>query len=387
MSHKLGTNISYKSEAWLDSRVKVDNKDQLLYWTDPVPESFEVCCEGIWYYYDPNKTRLDTGHWVPRVATDINDITEEDDAKRGVSAGVIREMAEDVINLKKQTRLLDNVIYPVTIKNPVIGPKYSSTEVQTLTNDTEYTFAKILNLISAQQYDEYYDINMDGVIDNADSTAWTELYNKCAQSYSYSPKGTSSSYWLEVGSWILPKITWSVAKTGSSVVPEISNSVVSGPVRGYINGLSWVGKEGIQSNTRASYTFRITSFVDEDIYATADTTINFGYKLYSGVSDESFGEAAIYNQSMLTGFTSEFVTNGKMSARTFNCTGGKYPYILIPKDFYSANNKTYVNDNLMSDFVVRTNPILVNSRGINIAYVLLRTTYIQTGSAIKIDIR
>ena len=57
------------------------------------------------------------------------------------------------------------------------------------------------------------------------------------------------------------------------------------------------------------------------------------------------------------------------------------------KDFYSANNKTYVNDNLMSDFVVRTNPILVNSRGINIAYVLLRTTYIQTGSAIKIDIR
>jgi hypothetical protein len=94
----------------------------------------------------------------------------------------------------------------------------------------------------------------------------------------------------------------------------------------------------------------------------------------------------------LADFDSTFVENGKMSAKTFDCSGGKYPYILIPKIYYSPSNKTYVNDNLMSDFkVVGVNPGEIvqvkNNRGVNIPYVLLRTTYIQTGSAIKIDIR
>lgn len=387
MSHNLGTDISFKSKTWLDKRIKVDSLNQLLTWSIPVPEGFEACHDGIWYYYDSKKTRPETGHWIPRVATDINDITEEDDAKRGVSAGVVREMAQDVIDLKKQTKMLDNVIYPVVLQNVTIGPRYSSTEGQLLTEESEYTFAKVLNLISSQQYDEYYDIDGDGIIDGADATAWNKLYRLCESSYTYQAKGTSSTYWLEIGSWILPKITWKVAKTGSPVIPEIEHSTVTGPVKGQIQGLEWVGKEGIQANSRASYTFNITSYVDEDIFATATATINFGYKLYSGVGDEVFGENTRFTQDMLVPFTSEFVTSGKMSARNFDCTGGKYPYILIPKEFYSTANKTYVNDNLMSDFVVKDNITLVNGRGINISYVLLRTTYIQTGSSIKIDIR
>jgi hypothetical protein len=390
--YNIGTNFSYRSKDFLDDRQgKATTKKDLLNWTIPVPEGFEACLDGVWYYYDSTKTNKETGHWIPRVATDIENISEEDDSKRAVAAGVIRGMALDVEDLKKQTKLLDNVIYPVKITGVIAGPAYSSSDRDKLYDDAEYTFAKILNLISSKQYEERYDINGDGVIDNQDNTAWTNLYNKCKDTYTSCPKGTGDTYWMEVGSWILPKITWSVIKQGSTKVPEIIESLVSGPVKGYLNGLfEWVGLEGITSSTRATFTFNITSKVDEEIQASGSAVYQFGYKTYTGVGDEAFGENTNFTPTMLAGFGSSFVTSGKMSGVTFNCTGGKYPYILIPKTYYSASNKTYVNDNLMSDFQVKglTSVVYVtNNMGVKIPYVLLRTTYIQTGSAIKIEIR
>ena len=389
----ISSNFSYKSTDWLDARQgQAKTKSDLLHWDIPVPEGFMGCLDGIWYYYDSLKSDPETGHWVPYVVGNINEVTPEEDLKRAVAVGVIRGLNNDVIVLKKQTKLMDNVLFPVQIVSAKADTTYNSSQEDQLEEDSALILPIIQNLITSGQYKEEYDINDDGIINTDDRDAWANLFNNCRNSYTYLSAGTGSTYWLEVGSFIRPKVTWNVKKQGSSAVPEIETSIVSGPTNGVIDGFTWTSKTGLSNNSVATYKYNITSIVDEDIWAEASVSYKFGYKTYTGTGNEAFGEKLWYTMTDLADFDSTFVENGKMSAKTFDCSGGKYPYILIPKIYYSPSNKTYVNDNLMSDFkVVGVNPGEIvqvkNNRGVNIPYVLLRTTYIQTGSAIKIDIR
>lgn len=389
----ISSNFSYRSTDWLDARTgQAKTKSDLLNWTIPVPEGFMGCLDGIWYYYDSLKSDPETGHWVPYVVGDITEVTPEEDLKRAVAVGVIRGMYDDVVLLKKQTKLMDNVLFPVQIVSPKADTAYNKNQKDELEEDAALILPTIQNLISSGQYREDVDINDDGVINMDDRDAWANLFNNCRNSYTYLDPGTGSTYWLEVGSFIRPKITWNVKKQGSAAVPEIETSVVVGPTNGVVDGFSWTSKTGLTNTSVATYKYDITSIVDEDIWADSSVVYKFGYKTYAGTGNEAFGEKLWYTPEDLVDFSETFVENGKMSAKTFNCSGGKYPYILIPKVYYSTSNKTYVNDNLMSDFkVVGANPGEIvqvkNNRGINIPYVLLRTTYIQTGSAIKIDIR
>ena len=383
MSHNFGTNISYKSESFLDGRQgQAKTKADLLNWRTPVPHGYEVCLDGVWYYYEPEEERPETGHWFPRVVDNLDELANK---KRGVSAAVVKGISDDVIVLQKQTKLLDNALYPVVLTNLIAEPAF--TDAQVLEDTGAATFARISNLISSRSYDPKYDINDDGILDNSDINLWTSVFNNCKNAISYSTPGTGSEYWLEVGSWILPKITWSTRKTGQGNWDDkIASSEVSGPTRGLVEGLSWMSYEGLTNNGLATYTYNITSYVDEDISASGSVKFVFGYKIYTGAESEEWGNSTYITQNSLRNFNSFFTSSGKMPAQVFNCSGGKYPYILIPTTYYSTSYKTYVADNLNSDFTV-TDVSLVNNRNIRIPYKMLRTGYIQTGSSIKIEIK
>lgn len=381
--YNIATNFSYKSPHFLDGRQEwARTKADLKKWSVPVPEGFEVCVDGIWYYYEPEADDPETGKFVERVVSNLDNLAN---AKRGVAASVVKEISDDVIVLQRQTKLLDNALYPMTVSSLVAGPTF--TDAETLSRTDEIVFATISNLISAESYDPLYDINDDGEIDQNDINLWTTLFDRSEEALPYSTPGTGSEYWLEVGSWVLPHISWRANKTGQGDWSDkIAYSSVTGPTRGFFRGLEWSSYEGLTNNSLATYTYTIKSNVDEDISATATAKFIFGYKIYTGVENEAWGNSTYFSPTSLANFDSFFTSSGKMPARVFDCSGGKYPYILIPSEYYSTSYKTYVADNLNSDFTVKDVSV-VNNRNIRIPYKLLRTGYIQTGSSIKIEIK
>jgi hypothetical protein len=204
---------------------------------------------------------------------------------------------------------------------------------------------------------------------------------------------------------MLPMITWRVTKpkvawslNGSSVVWNMvagsdSNSldVLSSSVTGYSGGAltsltSWVSSTVITSVSRLTCTYNITSNLDQSVSVNGTAYFKFGYKIYTGASDISLSNLSTVTMSNIVGFSSKFTESGTMSATNFDCTGGKYPYILIPSDFYNASYKTYISNNLNSDFIIK-DVTLRNQQGALINYKLYRTTYIQTGNPISIEIK
>lgn len=406
MSTYIGTNFSYKAENFLDNRQGLaSTKEELKNWDIPVPRSFEVCLNGTWYYYDQTITLSDTGHWIPRVSESLDDATDD---SRAVSAKALRDLSDkvtiDLSNLKNYVKSSENTVHPSSITGLVAGNAYSTKD--SMEADKQNTLSKLAFDIQNNIYDKDLDINNDGVLGSADTDGWTALYNSVTNNLSYNTTGTGSTYMQEIGGYVLPKFTWKVVKplvtwtlSGSSVVwsvvkgtennkSDIKSTTVTGPTTGILQEdmLGWTSKELLHSETRANYTYQIESYIDDVNKVNASVTFKFAYKNYAGTGDAAFGDKKTLVQSDLTGFSSNFTESGGLGETSFNCTGGKYPYILIPKELYNSNYKTYVSKNLNSDFVI-TDVKLENNRGIILDYKLYRTTYIQTGNPINIEIK
>jgi hypothetical protein len=406
MSTYIGTNFSYKAEDFLDGRQGIaKSKEELKNWTTPVPKSFEICLSGTWYYYDSEKNLDDTGHWIPRVTESLEDTTDD---SRAVSVAALRDLSDqvgvDINALKDYVKSTENTVHPSSISGLVAGSAY--TDAATAETDRQNTVDKAAFDVESKIYDENLDIDSDGTLDKTDIDKWNELYKLVAANLPYNTSGTGSTYWQEIGGYVLPKISWKVVKplvtwtlSGSSVIwsvikgtennkSDVIKSTVEGPTKGVISSdfLSWMSKEIIHSTTRASYTYDVTSWIDDVNKVSGSVTFKFAYKYYAGTGDLSFGEKKLITQNDLTGFSNSFTESGGLSDTAFDCSGGKYPYILIPKELYNSSYKTYVSKNLNSDFVI-SDVTLENNRGIILDYKLFRTTYIQTGNPINIEIK
>lgn len=82
---------------------------------------------------------------------------------------------------------------------------------------------------------------------------------------------------------------------------------------------------------------------------------------------------------------SSFVESGTLDKTVFNCSGGKYPYVIIPAKYYNPANKMYVGGFLNTDLVVEDVNI-ENKVGIVVPYKVIRTRLKQTGSSIPVQI-
>lgn len=401
MSNRIATNFDYQAKEFLDQRQgRAKTKEDLKNWSVSVPIGFKVCLDESWYYYDPTKDLPETGHWVPTVTNDLKSI--DDPERQTVGAGVVEGIQGSVDALEEDLQDLDNSVYPTSIGSIVIGPAYNSVDEINLAKDD--WIARISNNISSQlPYDADLDWNENGTIEMDDVNVMVSLYNRL--STTKLTKGTGATYTLEFGESILPRFTWKVIKplitwklTPSmsiiwSVVPGTENNTV--PIKGSEvvsttkgrldkDNLGWTAREIVTSDKKATITYNITSTVSDKVQVNGSCSIVFEHKRWVGSSGID-----IWNKDTVKpweiGFSSVFTSNGAMPNTNFNCSGGKYPYILIPKDYYSAARKTYVNNNLNSDFLVKDITV-VNSKGVSIPYKMYRTNYIQTGSAIAIKI-
>lgn len=175
----------------------------------------------------------------------------------------------------------------------------------------------------------------------------------------------------EMGSSTKPVVSITATRKGSDVTS--SCSIVVQPQPSLAGSLSsdkktWTASTNISSvyNIQVKATLNTQSITKSVIYY-------FKYKKYYGTS----ANATLTNAQILALGGSTWADSRSMGATNFDCTGGKYPYYVIPADIYTGL-EVWVGGLKNSDITV-TDITLTNASGSSKAYKVVRLTNIQTG--------
>lgn len=175
----------------------------------------------------------------------------------------------------------------------------------------------------------------------------------------------------EMGSSTKPVVSITATRKGSDVTS--SCSIVVQPQPSLAGSLSsdkrtWTASTNISNvyNIQVSATLNTQSITKSVIYY-------FKYKKYYGTSSN----ATLTNAQILALGGSTWADSRSMGATNFDCTGGKYPYYVIPADIYTGL-EVWVGGLKNSDITV-TDITLTNASGSSKAYKVVRLTNIQTG--------
>lgn len=175
----------------------------------------------------------------------------------------------------------------------------------------------------------------------------------------------------EMGSRTKPVVSITATRKGSDVTS--SCSIVVQPQPSLAGSLSsdkrtWTASTNISNgyNIKVSATLNTQSVTKSVIYY-------FKYKKYYGTSSN----ATLTNAQILALGGSTWADSRSMEAKNFDCTGGKYPYYVIPADIYTGL-EVWVGGLKNSDITV-TDITLTNASGSSKAYKVVRLTNIQTG--------
>ena len=175
----------------------------------------------------------------------------------------------------------------------------------------------------------------------------------------------------EVGSSVKPVVSITALRKGSDITsscdivvtpqPSLSGSLSS-------NKKTWTARTNISSvyNIQVKATLNTQSITKSVIYY-------FKYKKYYGTSSN----ATLTNAQILALGGDAWADGRAMKATIFDCTGGKYPYYVIPSDIYTGL-EVWVGGLKNSDITV-TDITLTNDEGASKAYKVVRLTNIQTG--------
>lgn len=182
----------------------------------------------------------------------------------------------------------------------------------------------------------------------------------------------------EKGSSTTTAIAISVVRKGTNVTA--SSTVVVTPPSGVTgtlasNKASWTPSAAIKSN--ATITVKVVYGAQ-----TVTKTISYTFKLkkYWGVS----AKATLTNADVLA-LSSGWADSRAMSATSFNCSGGKYPYYVIPASLYPGL-EVWVGGLRNTDLVV-TDMNVTNASGSTDAYKVVRLGNIQTSRDISIQFK
>ena len=184
---------------------------------------------------------------------------------------------------------------------------------------------------------------------------------------SFSPIDT-----YEVGQTAWPTFSWTLSRKGSAVSPVLST--VNGLTDGIANDkLSYSSLESVRSNR--DYTVRCV--VESGAEVSKTVSCKFYYKKYYGALNKTG-----ITSSDISGLTSTWATSWTLPATTFNCTGGKYPYYIIPSSLYNPSTfKMWIGGLRNTDMVVSTLTI-TNVYGATAEYTVIRLGTLQHGSPV-----
>lgn len=162
-------------------------------------------------------------------------------------------------------------------------------------------------------------------------------------------------------------LTWEINK--KVLTQSINNGIgsINKDLRAYT-----VENAHIEDDT--TYTITVS---DGRNTSSSSTDILFKQYLYWGVS----ADTSLDNQEIII-FSKEFETTDTNTV-TFDCSGGKYFYIISPKK-YSDDIIFKINGFYFSD-MIETEIELTNASGYTSEYIIYRSNNIQTGSSIEVE--
>lgn len=175
---------------------------------------------------------------------------------------------------------------------------------------------------------------------------------------------------FEVGSSTSVPVNITAVKGGRDVTPNATIKVIAGgnhPGNLSPNKKSWTPSSPITAETIISVAAQY-----EGRSKTAEIYYRFKYKKYWGTSSKS----ALTNSDILALGGSTWADSRTMGATTFDCTGGKYVYYVIPS---SLGTPEFWVGGLKNTDVVTTSATVTNASGGTTTYQIMRLTNIQTG--------
>lgn len=176
---------------------------------------------------------------------------------------------------------------------------------------------------------------------------------------------------FEKGSSYTPTINISVSRKGTNVTSESNINVVGEPtLSGSIssNKQTWIPTKSVTANQKLTVTATYGSQSASKVYY-----VIFKYKKYWGTS----ANTSLTNAQVLALGGSTWADNRLMESTNFDCTGGKYPYYVIPANVYNGL-QVWVGGLKNTDITV-TDMTVTNASGSSQAYKVIRLTNIQTG--------
>ena len=180
----------------------------------------------------------------------------------------------------------------------------------------------------------------------------------------------SSDSIFEVGASYTPTINISVSRKGTNVTSGSNINVVGVPtLSGSISSdkQTWIPTSAVRANQKLTVTATYGSQSASKVY-----NVFFKYKKYWGVSTN----ASLTSAQVLILGNSTWADSKAMGATTFDCTGGKYVYYVVPS---SVGVPEFWVGGLKNSDVVITNANVTNASGGTTTYQIMRLTNIQTG--------
>lgn len=181
----------------------------------------------------------------------------------------------------------------------------------------------------------------------------------------------SSNSVFEKGSSYTPTINISVSRKGTNVTSESNINVVGEPtLSGSISSdkQTWTPTKAVTANQKLTVTATYGSQSASKVYY-----VFFKNKKYWGTS----ANTSLTNAQVLALEGSTWADNRLMESTNFDCTGGKYPYYVIPANVYNGL-EVWVGGLKNTDITV-TDMTVTNASGSSQAYKVIRLTNIQTG--------
>lgn len=404
MSAHIGTNFTLESKEFLDSRQGLAlTKKDLLDWRTPVPEGFRVCLDRKWYYYDSSANLEDTGHWVPCV---VDSVDGEVYDGQTVSAKAVKELGSIngglVSKLESELSKINNIVNPLQLINNA-SPTLDLGLVKDMIN---------LNLpeligkkVGDPDIEKAFDFDNDGVISEDDKAHW-EAFNKELEEISkdktYYSTADEKNAMFEVGYKVLPSVqAYTTRRDKGSLdisvdgIDKITLKLIDGSRPGpavnnffnFSNGEgAWTYNKLVTKTIPSDIIVNCVVITKNKVRLSTNATYKFRYRKFVGASELLDFSGGTIKSSQLEGeLTSSFVESGTLDKTVFNCSGGKYPYIIIPAQYYRPTNKMYVGGFLNTDLVVEDVKI-ENKVGVVVPYKVIRTRLKQTGSSIPVQI-
>lgn len=180
----------------------------------------------------------------------------------------------------------------------------------------------------------------------------------------------SSNQTFEVGSDYTPTISLLVKRKGTNITQSASISVVGDPsLSGTLSSdhQQWVPSKAVSVNQKLTITATYNGQSVSKVY-----NIYFKYKKYWGTSTS----ASLTSSQVIALAGSTWADSKAMGATTFDCTGGKYVYYVIPS---SLGTPEFWVGGLKNTDVVTTSATVTNASGGSATYSIIRLANIQTG--------